>query len=126
MTPSASVRPGLWGELFGLVTVALIVAPRLAPPVVTRAWALLGALAVASALLAAIRAPERDRRTLARLAVVLPPGERSAWRAEVAAVLAYAEDPGERRRQAWGFALALPATAVCCWRLGRADPRRER
>lgn len=62
-------------------------------------------------------------RVLRRLAVVLPPGERPLWRAELAAVLAYTEGATEKRRQAFGFALALPATALCCWRL-RAGRRR--
>jgi hypothetical protein len=103
----------------------LAVAPRLATPALTRGWALLAALAVASVLLAAVRARSGEE-ILCRFGVVLPPGERTIWRAEVAAVLAYAEDPAERRRQALGFALALPATAVCCWRLRRASPSRGR
>jgi hypothetical protein len=125
VTRSTSVRPRLWLGLFGLVTVLLLVAPRLAAPVVTRGWALLAALAVASVLLAAVRGEDADRRILAPLGAVLPPRDRAAWRAEVAAVLAYAEEPAERRRQALGFALALPATALCCWRLRWPRPVRE-
>jgi hypothetical protein len=131
-----ALRPGPWFLAFGLVTGLLVVVPELADPVVLRGWALLAALAAAAGMLRlagwgarSVRpGPSHDdpvvaprpgpgRSVLAGLAVVLPPTERRAWRAEVAAVLAYTGDRAERRRQVVGFALALPATAACCWRL---------
>jgi hypothetical protein len=111
------VHPALWGGLFVLLTALLVLVPQLTDPLLVRSWALLAALAAASVLVRPLSGPDRARRALAALAVVLPPAERRAWRAEVAAVLAHADDPAERRRQALGFALALPATAACCWRL---------
>jgi hypothetical protein len=123
VTRSPAVHPALWGGLFGVLTAALLLAPQLAAPAVTRGWAALAALTLASALLSLVR--PGDRPVLDRLAVLLPPGHRTAWRAEAAAVLAACEDPVERRRQWLGFVAALPTTAVCCWRL-RLARRPER
>lgn len=52
---------------------------------------------------------------LASLGSVLPPAERANWLAVVASVLHAETDPRQRRRQAVGFVLSLPTTAVTSW-----------
>lgn len=113
-------RPLVWLAPFAAITVVLVLVPRLTDPAVPRAWGLLGSLLIASVLLDVLRTPDRDRRALARLAGLLPPGAREDWRAEMATVLDHVGDGPARRREVRGYLLALPGTVVCCWRLHRS------
>ncbi|GAA4825650.1 hypothetical protein GCM10023201_10120 [Actinomycetospora corticicola] len=119
----SAVRPRFWLVPFVLLTAVLLLAPRVTDPAPARVWAALAALVAASTLLrgvAALRAPDRDRRALALLGVLLPPGAREDWRAEMATVFHHVGAGPARRREALGYLLALPGTVVCCWRLHRS------
>jgi hypothetical protein len=80
-------------------------------------------MAVAAVLLAASAVTPAAGRLLRGMgwpsvvAVALPAGERDDWRVEVWAVLHAAPDARERRRQARGFLLGLPAVAATAWYL---------
>jgi hypothetical protein len=54
-------------------------------------------------------------RWLLPVRLVLPPGAREDWLAEVASVLDAERRPSERRSQVLGFLRGLPATAVTTW-----------
>ncbi len=121
----SAARPRFWLVPFALLTAVLLVAPRMTDPAPARVWAALAALVAASTLLrgvATLRGPDRDRRALARLGVLLPPRAREEWRAEMASVLHHVGTGPARRREAVGYLLALPGTVVCCWRLHRSRP----
>jgi hypothetical protein len=110
-------RPWL---VVGLVvaTGALLSAPDGAVRVLGSVWMWVAALVGAAALVrGARRCLPGGTTVLWHLALLLPPGERELWRAEVLAVLQACPSGAEARRQVVGFLAAVPATVVTSWRV---------
>lgn len=71
--------PQLWGGLWLIVSVLLAAMPTVTGVALSKAWLWLTALTLASLLLALRPRAKAPTRSIACLAVVLPPGEQRNW-----------------------------------------------
>jgi hypothetical protein len=107
-----AVATGSWTRRILAVTVLVGASCAVPGDLLLAAAATLGATAVVMAVVARVM-----RSWTALASGLLPAAERPRWRAEVHAVLHATADGPERRRQARGFLLGLPACAATSWRL---------
>jgi hypothetical protein len=113
----------LVAALLVMVNLGEIAATTTAHPMTSGRWVPFAAGLVAGAV-RVVTAVTEGRRAgapgwIAPAGLLLPAGEREQWWAVVASIL-HAEHGRRRRRQAYSFLRALPATAVLSWRLHRS------